>query len=60
MAKHLGLNLKAVTADGKIDESDAELDPKSLTVFSEGHPRPAYALKDGAEVAAALEAARIR
>lgn len=59
MAKHLGLNLKAVLAsDGKIDESDATLDPKSLQVFTENHPRPADALKDSAEVAAALEAAK--
>jgi uncharacterized protein len=60
MAKHLGLNLKAVMADGKIDEADMSLDPKSLHVFNEDHPRPEYALKDGTEVAAALEAARKR
>jgi hypothetical protein len=60
MAKHLGLNLKAVLADGKIEESDTALDPKSLQVFNQDHPRPDYALKDGAEVAAALQAARTR
>ncbi len=60
MAKHLGLNLKAVLADGKIEESDTALDPKSHQVFNQDHPRPDYALKDGAEVAAALEAARTR
>jgi dienelactone hydrolase len=60
MAKHLGLNLKAVMADGKIEESDTALDPKSLQVFNEDHPRPEYALKDGAEVAAALEVAKRR
>jgi hypothetical protein len=58
MAKHLGLNLKAVMADGKIDEVDTNLDPKSLQVFNEDHPRPDYALKDGTAVAAALETAR--
>jgi hypothetical protein len=61
MTKHLGLNLKAVlTSDGKIDESDATVDPKTLQVFTENHPRPAYALKDSAEVAAALETAKRR
>jgi len=60
MAKHLGLNLKRVVADGKIDEVDTSLDPKSLNVFNEAHPRPEHALKDGAEVAAALEAVRRR
>lgn len=60
MAKHLRLNLKAVlTSDGKIDESDTNLDPKSLQVFTEDHPRPSYALKDSAEVAAALQRAKI-
>jgi uncharacterized protein len=59
MARHLGLNLKAVlTADGKIDESDATVDPKSLEVFTPDHPRPAYALKDGAAIAQALKAAK--
>ena len=61
MAKHLGLNLKRIlTPDGKIDESDTGLDPRTLRVFNEDHPRPAYALKDGAEVAAALDAAKRR
>jgi hypothetical protein len=57
MAKHLRLNLGAVTSNGKIDESDTNLDAKSLAVFNEAHPRPPYALKDGAEVAAALDRA---
>jgi dienelactone hydrolase len=60
MAKHLGLNLKAVLADGKIEESDTALDPRSLQVFNQDHPRPDYALKDSAEIAAALEAAKRR
>jgi hypothetical protein len=59
MAKHLGLNLKAVlTSDGKVDESDTTLDPRSLQVFTEDHPRPPHALKDSGQVAAALEAAK--
>jgi dipeptidyl aminopeptidase/acylaminoacyl peptidase len=59
MAKHLGLNLKTVlTPDGKIDESDTAIDPQSLQVFTEDHPPPSYALKDSAEIAAALEAAK--
>jgi hypothetical protein len=59
MAKHLGLNLKAITtADGKIDESEATVDPKSLEVFPPEHPRPEYALKDGLDVAAALVKAK--
>jgi hypothetical protein len=60
MAKHLGLNLKTVMADGKIDEADTTLDPKSLQVFNEDHPRPDYALKDGTEVARALQTATRR
>jgi hypothetical protein len=60
MAKHLRLNLKAVMADGKIDEVDTALDPKSLAVFNADHPRPDNALKDGTEVAAALESAKRR
>lgn len=60
MAKHLGLNLKAVMVDGKIDEVDTTLDPNSLVVFNADHSRPDYALKDGTEVAAALEAAKRR
>jgi len=59
MAKHLGLNLKAVTTpDGKIDEADATVDGNLLDVFTADHPRPASALKDGTEIAAALEAGR--
>ncbi len=59
MAKHLGLNLKAVTtADGSLDESETTVDGNSLDVFTAEHPRPADALKDGAEVAQALEKAK--
>jgi dienelactone hydrolase len=59
MAKRLRLNLKAITnPDGTIDESDATVDPKSLEVFNEEHPRPAYALKDEAEVVTALDQAK--
>lgn len=60
MAKHLGLNLDAVMANGKIEESDTALDPETLHVFNQDHPRPSYALKDGTEVAAVLEAAKTR
>jgi dienelactone hydrolase len=59
MARHLGLNLKAVTtADGKIDESETTVDGNSLEVFTADHPRPDYALKDGPAVAEALAAAK--
>jgi len=59
MAKRLGLNLKAVTKpDGTFDESDATVDPISLQVFNDEHPRPAYALKGDAEVFRALEEAK--
>ena len=58
MARRLRLNLRAVTTpDGKIDESNTTRDEKSLEVFTAEHPRPAYALKDGAAVLAALQAA---
>jgi len=61
MAKHLRLKLdKAKTADGKIDESDTLLDEKLITVFTPEHPRPDYALKDGTEIAAALEKAKAK
>jgi len=60
MAKHLGLNLKLVIADGKMDEADTTLDPNTLRVFNEDHQRPDYALKDGTDVAAALEIAKRR
>lgn len=59
MAKHLGLNLKAATtADGQLDESETTVDELSLHVFTEDHPRPAYALKNGTEAAQALESAK--
>jgi len=61
MAKHLGLNLKAVTTpDGKIDEADTTVDEGSLAVFDAEHPRPAYALKDGAAIAEALERSKAK
>ncbi|MHA4738492.1 alpha/beta hydrolase family protein [Dyadobacter sp. MSC1_007] len=46
MAKHLGLDLKAVTdASGQIDEGPARvLDQKDLAVFDAAHPRPANAV----------------
>lgn len=46
MAKHLGLDLKAVTdANGQIDEGPAKvLDQKDLAVFDAAHPRPANAV----------------
>lgn len=59
VAKHFQLNLKAVeTPDGKFDESDTTVDPAELSVFTPEHPRPAYALKDGTEILAALKAAQ--
>jgi dienelactone hydrolase len=55
MATRLGLNLSAVTnAEGRIDEKDAAVDAKTLAVFTVEHPRPAWALKDGAAIAEAL------
>ncbi|HSU53301.1 MAG TPA: acetylxylan esterase [Candidatus Dormibacteraeota bacterium] len=59
MAKKLGLNLKAIlTPEGKIDEADATVDENSLVVFNDEHPRPAYALKDSAAIARALDDAK--
>ena len=59
MAKRLGLNLKVVTnSDGTLDESDATVEPKSLEVFNEDHPRPAYALNGEDEAFRALEKAK--
>jgi hypothetical protein len=61
MAKHLGLNLKAaLTSEGKIDESVTTLPEADITVFTADHPRPPAALKDSAEVAAALAKAKTR
>jgi len=56
MAKHLGLNIQAVSKpDGSVDESPVVIEKKeTLHVFTPEHPRPAYALKDGAEIAKAL------
>ncbi|SPE58974.1 Acetyl xylan esterase [Verrucomicrobia bacterium] len=59
MARHLRLAIKpAIGSDGKIDESDTTVEAKSLEVFTPEHPRPSYALKDGAAVGAALENAK--
>jgi len=59
MAKHLGLNLKAVAApDGTCDETDTVLDEATLEVFTPEHPRPASALADSKAVADALAKAR--
>jgi len=59
MAKHLRLNFEnAKTADGRIDEADTFLEPQFITVFAPEHPRPAYALKDGGEITAALRKAQ--
>jgi dienelactone hydrolase len=46
MAKHLGLDLKAVTdASGQIDEGPAKvLEQKDLAVFDAAHPRPGNAV----------------
>jgi len=48
MAKHLALNLKPERTTDVLDESE-------LRVFTPEHPRPDYALKDGAEVLAKLK-----
>jgi dienelactone hydrolase len=55
-AKHLGLNAKAfLKADGTFDESEAVVEEQAvMCVFDAQHPRPAYALKDGKEIAQAL------
>jgi hypothetical protein len=47
MAKHLGLNLRAVTnSNGNIDESKSQVEnPEVLLAFSSRHPFPANALK---------------
>jgi hypothetical protein len=57
MAKHLRLNLKAVTGSaGEIDESAAKvLDQRELEVFNEAHPRPANAVMGDAEVLKLLD-----
>lgn len=61
MARHLDLNLeKAKTADGRIDEANTFLEPQLITVFIPDHPRPAYALRDGSEIGAALRKAQSR
>jgi hypothetical protein len=59
LARYLHLNLKAaVKDDGGLDESDSAIDPPdSLRVWTAEHPMPAYALKDTAAVAEALEKA---
>jgi hypothetical protein len=59
MSKHLRLNFeKATRADGRIDEADTFLEEKEIMVFTPEHPRPDYALKDGKEIATALEKAK--
>jgi hypothetical protein len=61
MAKRLGLNLEAVTnGNGGIDETDTVRDEKSLRVFTDEHPRPGYALKDGTAILAALKEAQAK
>lgn len=57
MAKHLRLNLKAVTnSAGEIDESAVKvLDQKELAVFNEAHPRPANAVIGDAAVLKLLD-----
>ncbi|HWX22290.1 MAG TPA: acetylxylan esterase [Candidatus Binatia bacterium] len=61
MAKHLGLNLRAVTTpEGQFDEAETTLDGASLEAFNSDHPRPASALADGAAVAQALAKAKSR
>jgi len=47
-------NLNAASAD----ETDAIVDTNSLRVFTDSHPRPAYALQGGEAVAAAFAQAR--
>lgn len=56
MAKHVGLDLKAVTdAQGGIDETPAKvLEQKELEVFNASHPRPANAVMGDQAVMALL------
>lgn len=56
MAKHVGLDLKAVTdAQGNIDETPAKvLEQKELEVFNANHPRPANAVMGDEAVMALL------
>ena len=57
MAKHLRMNLKAVTkSNGEVDESATKvLDQKELEVFNEANPRPANAVMGDAAVLKLLE-----
>jgi hypothetical protein len=57
MAKHLGLNLRAVTgADGMIDESKSQLENAvDMLSFSKDHPYPANALKGSEAIEQALK-----
>jgi hypothetical protein len=58
MAKHLKLDTaKVLSSDGHFDESDCAVDPASLRVFNENHPRPDSALKTSDAVAQVLEQA---
>jgi len=59
MARHLGLNLKAVVSDsGAVDESDAVAPEESLKVFTSENPRPAGSPEGTEAVSAALEKAK--
>jgi len=57
MAKHLGLNLQAVSdPDGTINESKSDVEEaSSLLSFSSLHPHPANALKGAAAIGEALK-----
>ena len=57
MAKHLALNLKAVTnSAGDIDETPVKvLDQKDLEVFNTAHPRPVNAVMGDAAVLELLD-----
>jgi hypothetical protein len=59
MARHLGLNLKAVMSEtGAVDESDAVAPEESLKVFTAENPRPPESISGAEAASAALEKAR--
>jgi len=59
LARHLGLNLKAVVSDsGAVDESDSVAPDESLKVFTSENPRPAGSPEGTEAVSAALEKAK--
>ena len=59
LARHLGLNLKAIVSDsGAVDESDAVAPDESLRVFTAENPRPEGSLAGTEAVNAALEKAK--